>query len=345
VVKKPARINVIDAMKQRNTNNPLLIITLIGIAFLTLVGAGILGAFIWLQKPVDSNRAQPKPFLITKGQSIASIGSQLAQDGLIRSPLLFKFIVWKEGLANKIQAGRYEISPNSSTLEIATQLQKGKLDEFWVTILEGWRREEVAQAFAKAFSEQGLAFDRDLFLTNTKSLEGKLFPDTYLIPIDANEALVISLLTNTFEKKIALLEKSFASSSRTPEEILIMASLIEREARIDSSRQMVSGILWKRLDNAWPLQVDATLQYAKGTQNDWWPEPLAVDKNLNSPYNTYQNTGLPPAPIANPSLSSIQAALNPKDSEYWYYISDLQGNMHYGVTLDDHNANVDQYLR
>jgi UPF0755 protein len=124
-----------------------------------------------------------------------------------------------------------------------------------------------------------------------------------------------------------------------------MASLIEREARIDTSRQMVSGILWKRLDNAWPLQVDATLQYVKGGKNDWWPEPLAVDKSLNSPYNTYQNTGLPPAPIANPSLSSIKAALSPTDSAYWYYISDLQGNMHYGVTLDDHNANVNQYLR
>lgn len=332
-------------MKQQSNKKPLLIFAVIGIVLLTLVGVAVLGAFVWLQQPVSGGNTQPKPFLITKGQSISSIGSQLAQDGLIRSPLLFKFIVWKEGLANKIQAGRYEISPSSSTLEIATQLQKGKLDEFWVTILEGWRREEIADAFEKAFTEQGLAFDRNLFLETTKSLEGKLFPDTYLIPIDATETLVISLLTNTYEKKIAPLAPSFDSSARTPEEILIMASLIEREARIDTSRQMVSGILWKRLDNAWPLQVDATLQYVKGTQNDWWPEPLAADKSLNSPYNTYRNTGLPPAPIANPSLSSIKAALNPTDSEYWYYISDLQGNMHYGITLDDHNANVDQYLR
>ena len=332
-------------MHQKKTKNPLVALVLITLSLLIIIGLGLLGAFIWLQQPVNAKDTTPRPFLITKGQSISAIGSQLAENGLIRSPLLFKIIVWREGLANKIQAGRFEIAPNASTREIATQLQKGKLDEFWVTILEGWRREEVADAFEKAFFEQGLSFDRQIFLKQTENLEGKLYPDTYLIPKDANETLVISLLSNTFAKKTAPLENKFTTSTRSPEEILIMASLIEREARIDISRQMVSGILWKRLDNNWPLQVDATLQYIKGSKNDWWPEPLAADKSLHSPYNTYQNTGLPPAPIANPSLSSINAALNPTESEYWYYISDLDGNMHYGVTLEDHNANVNQYLR
>jgi UPF0755 protein len=111
---------------------------------------------------------------------------------------------------------------------------------------------------------------------------------------------------------------------------------------------MVSGILWKRLDNDWPLQVDATLQYAKGYDErtkDWWAEPLAADKDITSSYNTYKNQGLPPGPICAPSESSINAAVYPEGSEYWYYISDLNGNMHYAQDLTQHNANINTHLR
>lgn len=332
-------------MRKHKSNKFGKIIALVATCSIVLLATLLVIAYFWLQGPVAPTGAPQKPFLITKGQSISTIGSNLATNGLIRSPLMFKLIVWKEGLGNKIQAGRYELTPSSSTLEIVSQLQNGKLDEFWVTILEGWRKEEVAQALEKAFSAQGLAFDKQLFLSIAANLEGKLFPDTYLVSINANEKSVLSLLTNTFEKKTMDLQSQIDSSDKSLEEILILASLIEREARIDKSRQMVSGILWKRLNNNWPLQVDATLQYIKGNASDWWPEPLASDKTLQSPYNTYQNSGLPPAPIANPSLSSIKAALNPIDSEYWYYISDREGNMHYATSLDEHNANVNLYLR
>lgn len=318
------------------------------LSLLLIAVAMIVGGFVWLnwqQRPVSPAAQEPINVIINPGQSVDSIGQTLTEHHLIRSPLVFKYVVWKKGLAQKLQAGRFDLTASFSMPEIVEALTVGKATEFWVRLLEGWRREEMAEALAQGFTAQGLPFDKVVFLELTQDKEGYLFPDSYLLPLKANEAYVVSLLENTFTKKIASIQNDIDASPRTLTDSMIMASLIEREARIDSSRQMVSGILWKRFDNAWPLQVDATLQYIKGNSNNWWPTPLSSDKNLTSPYNTYQNIGLPPAPIANPSLSSIKAALNPTASEYWYYISDLQGTMHYGITLDDHNANVNQYLR
>lgn len=318
------------------------------LGLLLIAVATIVSGFVWLnlqQRPVNPTAQEPINVIINPGQSVDSIGQALTEHHLIRSPLVFKYVVWQKGLAQKLQAGRFDLTASSSMPEIVEALTVGKATEFWVRLLEGWRREEMAEALAQGFTAQGLPFDKTVFLELTQGKEGYLFPDSYLLPLKANEAYVVSLLENTFAKKIASLQNEIDASPRTLADTMVMASLIEREARIDTSRQMVSGILWKRFDNAWPLQVDATLQYIKGSSNNWWPTPLGADKNLTSPFNTYQNTGLPPAPIANPSLSSIKAALNPTASEYWYYISDLQGTMHYGITLDDHNANVEKYLR
>jgi UPF0755 protein len=125
-----------------------------------------------------------------------------------------------------------------------------------------------------------------------------------------------------------------------------MASIIEREAKGDD-RFIVSGILWKRIANNWPLQVDASLQYAKGynkKEQTWWAPPLGIDRDIDSPYNTYKNLGLPPGPICNPSELSINAAANPKDSEYWFYITGNDGQMYYAKTQAEHDTNVAKYL-
>lgn len=330
----------------RHKKTKAVVFVFLGLSLIAV--AAIVGSFVWLnlqQRPVNPTAQEPINVTINPGQSVDSIGQTLTEHHLIRSPLVFKYVVWQKGLAQKLQAGRFDLTASASMPEIVETLTVGKATEFWVRLLEGWRREEMAEALAQGFIAQGLPFDKAVFLELTQDKEGYLFPDSYLLPHEANEAYVISLLENTFTKKIASIQNDIDASPRTLADSIVMASLIEREARIDTSRQMVSGILWKRLDNNWPLQVDATLQYIKGSSNNWWPTPLGTDKNLTSPYNTYQNTGLPPAPIANPSLSSIKAALKPAASEYWYYISDLQGTMHYGITLDDHNANVNQYLR
>lgn len=315
-----------------------------------LAAVAAVGLFIWIGqslKPVSSDK-NPTTFIIRKGEVVDQIGQNLKDKGLIRSVPAFKFTVMKNNLATKIQAGSFKLSPSMTPAEIAQQLTSGRQD-IWVTLLEGWRREEIAQALETAFLDAGATFDQQAFILATKGQEGLLFPDTYLFPLDTSEEAVASLLINTLETKLTpQMKQDIAKQGKTEHQILTMASLIEREAKGAAARKVVSGILWNRINNDWPLQVDATLQYVKGyntVHQSWWEPPLAADKDLNSPYNTYQNPGLPPGPICSPSLDSIQAAIYPTESDYWFYITDNDGIMRYAKTLDEHNQNVNTYLR
>lgn len=295
--------------------------------------------------PADSQRVDKISFVVPKGKSIIWIGESLQDKGLLKSARAFRFEVWRLGIGSKIQAGTFELSPSMTPAQIADTLTKGTND-VWVTLLEGWRAEEVADALSAALGE---SFDSKEFLALAKNSEGMLFPDTYLVPKTMTAKQAYALLTNTFEKKLdAAWEEKLQKSGKSKEQAIIMASLIQREAKTLPTMRMISGILWKRIESGWPLQVDATLQYAKGysqSEKSWWPEPLAVYKEIKSPFNTYLNTGLPPAPICNPGMNALEAAVNPQANDYWYYISDLQGQMHYAKTLQEHNRNVEQYLR
>lgn len=309
--------------------------------------AGYLGA-LYLSLPVNKNDTSTKVIVINRGESFNSIASKLAAQNLIRTPLALRLAAYQAEQGKNIQAGSFKLSPSMSTTEIMDTLAHGKLD-VWVTILEGWRLEEIADGIAKVFAENKLAFDKDIFLAQAKGKEGYLFPDSYLFPINTSEATIISVLESTLTKKITPdFKTAIAASGKNLHQILTMASIVEREARTSDSRKKVAGILWKRVDSGWPLQADATLQYAKGfdkIENTWWKPPLAADKDLKSAYNTYKNIGLPPGPICAPSLSSIEAAIYPQASTAWYYITDNQGVMRYAVTLEQHNQNVDTYLR
>jgi UPF0755 protein len=233
------------------------------------------------------------------------------------------------------------------TKDIALALTQGTND-VWIQLLEGWRNEEISSKLKDTLISSGTVFDENLFLSLVQGREGYVFPDTYLIPLTATEQDIAALLLRTFDEKVTQgLASDISQSSRSLDQIIIMASLIEREAKTDSTRKIISGILWKRLDQGWPLQVDATLQYSLGFNQrtgSWWTPPTSQDKNFDSPYNTYKYTGLPPAPICSPSLSSIKAALNPESSNYWFYLTDGEGIMHYATTLEAHNQNIRTYL-
>jgi UPF0755 protein len=299
-------------------------------------------------KPVNHQDNNPVTVVIPKGATLDDITQKLNAAGLIRSPLVFKITVSKLGLSRQIQAGSFKFSPAQTTEEIAKGLTKGTSD-LWITLLEGWRREEVAEALSVTFLEAGSDFDKKAFLELTEGKEGYLFPDTYLVPVSSTPERIVNLLTFTFDAKITdEFRQALVGRNKTVEQAVIMASLIEREAKTTESRRLVSGILWKRMENDWPLQVDATLQYALGFNQataDWWSPPTAAQKEINSPYNTYKNLGLPPAPIANPSLDSLEAAIFPQDSDYWYYLTGLDGRMYYATTLDEHNQNIANHLR
>lgn len=287
-----------------------------------------------------STDSTQKDFMINKGASVSQIGNNLEKAGLIKSGIAFKFYVQVINSQNKIQAGEFQLSPNLTMQELLEKLKKGP-SELWVTIPEGTRREEIVLKFATTLNKDQKFIDDFMNLTDGK--EGYLFPDTYLFPKSATVTQIVNKLETTFDAKV---------KNATKEQI-IMASLLERETFADSEKPIVAGILFKRLDSNWPLQVDATLQYAKDSSkfktvslaNKYWEPIYSNDKEIDSPFNTYKNLGLPPAPISNPGLSTIEAAINPEDSDYWYYIHDNSGKIHFARDLSEHNSNIDKYLR
>jgi UPF0755 protein len=315
---------------------PQIILLALLLFFLTISSL----CWLWVSSPVCQNNCTPKIFVVSRGESFSSIANRLEKENIIHSAAVFHLLALKEGIINKVQAGDFRLNPQMSPLEIALELTHGTLDS-WVTILEGWRREEIAQKLG----ESGLAnFDAEVFLKNTQKLEGQLFPDTYLIPKTATSDQIIQILTKNFQKK----------AGQVDSETLILASIIEREIRGKQDRKIVAGIFLKRLKNDWPLQADATVQYAVASAKckllnanctDWWPHNLTkTDLAIKSAYNTYNNRGLPPFPICNPSLSAIQAVLEPVETEFWFYLSDSSGNTHFAKTDLEHAENIRKYL-
>ncbi len=307
--------------------------------------AGLLWFFENVQ-PVSSKIAYVN-FNVPAGATATDIGFSLHKEGLIRNPTAFKMYVQFTGLSGRIQAGDYRLSPGFTLFQVINQLSKSPL-EVRVTIPEGLRREEVAAKFAKSL-DQSDSFIAE-FLNDSQDLEGYLFPDTYLVANNATPGAIVAKMRANFTAKTDSLVP--AGSTLSKPQLIILASLIERETKTEAERPIVAGILVNRLKARMPLQIDATVQYALGTARcksavlncSWWKPLGEGDTAFNSLFNTYRNSGLPPAPIANPGLSSIKAAYNPNQTDYYYYLHDSQGQIHYARTLDEQNVNINKYL-
>jgi len=315
------------------------------LASFLVAGLLSLASIFYLFQPVDSSSQEVKTFIIPKGQAVLIIAGRLEEEGLIRSALIFRLEVERKQLVDKLQAGFFELSPAMSVAEIAQELTRGT-EDIWVTLLEGWRLEQIAESL----DNQPLPmFDPAEFLELAQGKEGYLFPDTYLVPREITASQVLTLLESTFERKVVDdLTDDWSTGQLSLEDGIVLASLVEREAKNYQDKQRVAGILLNRLEIGMALQVDATLQYIKGYDDqleEWWVAPLAEDKELDSLYNTYKYPGLPPYPIANPGLDSINAVLDPRDSDDLFYLHDRTGKMHYAQTAEEHNANVNKYLR
>ncbi|PIV09677.1 endolytic transglycosylase MltG [Candidatus Roizmanbacteria bacterium CG02_land_8_20_14_3_00_36_15] len=292
---------------------------------------------------VNKNDKSTKIFVIGRGESLNQVANNLSKNDLIRNKLVFYLVVKRLGIEKKIQAGDFRLSPSMDAYQIAKTLTHGTLD-VWMTIIEGLRKEEIAQVVSKDLDIPEIEFLKEV-------KEGYLFPDTYLIPSQATTGGVIEIFVNNLYRRFnERLRKKAEEKGLTEKEVLILASLVEKEARHDEDRQKVASIILKRLKNDIKLQIDATVQYALGYQSEektWWKKNLTQeDLDIDSPYNTYKNEGLPPGPIANPGLASIEAVINADaNTSYLYYISDKNGNMHYARTLEEHQANIDKYLQ
>lgn len=327
---------------------------LIPIIFLVGMISFASGAYFWWSQNSESvsNSKEEIDFLVVRGRSASEIGQALFEKGLIRSPLAFKFYVQLTGKSDEIQAGEFRLSPTLSLEEIVEKLSGPPL-ELWVTIPEGLRKEEIVERFINGLEKEGpdITEFRKEFLEQSKSLEGYLFPDTYLFPRDVRALTVVSTLKSTFDKRMNEVGNNYPGGYDL-NDIVTLASLIEREAITDEERSVVAGILYNRLTNDWPLQVDAAVQYALANEScsgkvecTWWPKNLTKeDLEIDSPYNTYKYPGIPPAPIANPGFESLKAAANPTPSDYYFYIH-ADGQIYYAKTLSEHNANVSRYLR
>ena len=279
---------------------------------------------------------------IPKGASAGRIGRILAERGIIRSAVGFDLLARLTGKSAELKPGAYRLSPSMRPGDIMDKIIKGEICAKWVTIPEGFTVRQIAERLAA----RGLVNeDRFLYLASNgrsfnvafphgDNLEGYLFPDTYLIPIGVSEEAVIRQMLDCFNRRVV---GSTGHASMPLYEIVILASMIEREARVPKDRPLVSAVLRNRLNRGMPLEVDATVLYALGRHKS---RVLYSDLEVDSPYNTYQYAGLPPGPIANPGLSCIEAALHPANVDYLYYVAKPDGSHIFSRTLAEHQHNI-----
>jgi len=325
---------------------------LFGVIFVLLIISPVIlyKYYNTLLEPVSkSQKSQNVSFVVTPGQPLVQIAANLEKQRLIKNALAFRLLVAQMRISQNIQFGNFSLSSSMSAREIATTLTHGAID-VWVTIPEGLRIEEQAAKIEQKLkfgSNTDYKFDKKQYIQLAK--EGYMFPDTYLIPKDATAKDVATRLNDTFTQKISksLLAKG-QENGLSPEDVVILASLLEKEAKTSAEKSTIAGIILNRINAGMPLQVDATVSYAKGydsAQNTWWSQVTTSEyQDIKSPYNTYLSLGLPPGPISSPGLDSIQAATNPSQTDYYYYLYDSSGQIHYAKTAQEHQQNIQKYL-
>lgn len=277
---------------------------------------------------------------IVPGMSIQEIAKFLAEKKVVESELMLYAVLLTYYDPTDIKASDYVFTEPIDVFAVAQRLTEGDFDSTLISFThrEGERASEVAKN-ASAILED---FDSALFIEHALPYEGKLYPDTYRIPATYTADELLTLMFNAYETTMEPLRARIAVHDLTEEQIIILASIIEREANTPESMKMVSGILQNRLAIMMPLQVDASVEYILDKPlGELTPADLLVD----SPYNTYRTFGLPPTPIGNPGLTSIMAVLEPTPSDYYFYITGNDGEFYYAKTFDEHKLNIARHLR
>ncbi|MFH0912566.1 MAG: endolytic transglycosylase MltG [Patescibacteria group bacterium] len=319
---------------------------IIGTVGILVVLAG--GYFLWMA-PV-ATQGQPQQFVVQSGESISSIAQRLEDSRLIKSAVGFKIYLKLTGKII-VQPGTYELSPAQALPTTANIIASGETTNVTLTIPEGYTLAQIAEQVAqknistqKEFLQTAENFPADYDFLKARpsgqlSLEGFLFPDTYRLLKGEPVLAMRKMLDNFGSKYRSDIQPNLGDKNLY--EILILASMIEREAQKDEDRYLISGVLYNRIKIGMRLDVDATVRYVINN----WKDPLTQkDLGVDSPYNTRRYGGLPPGPICNPGLASIKAAINPASHKYYYYLTDFEGITHYAKTLAEHNQNKLKYL-
>lgn len=293
---------------------------------------------------------------IAPGSTTDQIADQLREAGVIRSALAFRLRARQSGQDGSFQAGQHTLRRNMTVDEAIAALQKAEVQDRVLTLIEGWRREEIAAYLqandALSASEfltltAGEGFDRD-FLSerpDAASLEGYLFPDTYRIERETTTSQFIERLLDQFSRKISgEVSAGFQTNGLNVHQAVTLAAIVEREAQVPAERPLIASVFYNRLRIGMRLQADPTVQYALGyqeTESRWWKRAVTfADLKVESPYNTYANAGLPPGPICNPGAASLQAVSAPATTDYFYFVAVGDGSHVFARTLEEHNANV-----
>lgn len=312
-----------------------------------------------IEMPVSSDPT-PVEFTIQSGEPVTSIAERLESKGLIKDAQLFRLALRYWGVDAKIEAGDYRLRPNMSMVEIAAELQHGRLRSKMVTIKEGLRAEEVAHLLASeglvsqeeffTLVRQG-QFDYDFLARPADApdgLEGFLFPDTYEFPANASARDIIETMLRNFERRFTLeMRQQALDRNMSIYQVVTLASIVEREAVLSEERPIIASVYFNRLQAGMYLQADPTVQYAKGFDaktGRWWAPMLQEEANsFQSPYNTFLHPGLPPGPICSPGLAAIQAVLQPADTDYLFFFSKGDGSHAFASTYEEHLENWRKY--
>jgi UPF0755 protein len=296
-----------------------------------------------LTSPTDPFGEQ-RAFQISLGESPTSVSRRLEENGLIADAALFRSYLIYKGMDTQIQAGEYELSPAESPVEIAAQLMDPLPGQATLVILPGWRLEEVAAALPTS----GLAIDPETFirLGREQQAEGYLLPGTYTLPRETRAQALLDILRAKFHQAVSgEIEAGFKQQGLTLHEAVTLASIVERESVIDGEMPLIASVFHNRLDAGMKLDADPTVQYTRGyveAQDSWWINPItAADLQIDSPYNTYLYTGLPPGPICNPSIDALRAVAFPAQTPYYYFRSacDGSGRHTFAETFEEHLGN------
>jgi UPF0755 protein len=324
------------------------------VAILVMVAVIVTAAALWFRSSVYSDRRLPRArtsVVIPRGATFNDVVGILQSRDMLAHPIAFRILARMRGDEADVKAGEYAFEPGQTSDEILRKLVAGEAQvAVWVTIPEGFTAREIAQtlddrklgrtsAYERYFMHDGLDFGG----RRTPSLEGYLFPSTYLMPLDATPAAAAKIMTDQFFEELPPDAAARAHAlGRTIPDVVTIASLVEREAKADDERALMAGVYYNRLRLGMPLEVDATIEYIFPEHHDVITKrDLAID----SPYNTYLHAGLPPTPIANPGRASLDAAFAPRASDYLYYVYKGDGHHAFARTLAEHNANVERYLR
>lgn len=306
------------------------------IAFLVALVVAIFISII-INPPADFPSG--KIITVSEGESLEQITTGLQNAGAIRSSFIFSSTVILLGGERKVVVGDYLLKKPENVLDLAYRFAFGKTDIplVKITVPEGWNVRQMSDYLAIHLTN----FNTTKFKNIASSSEGYLFPDTYFVSPMATPEFLLQKMRSNFEQKINSIPQ--IKTFRKPlSDVVIMASILENEARTTADRQIVAGILWKRLALGMLLQVDSTIAYVTGKD---LTQLTATDLKIKSLYNTYLHKGLPPGPIGNPGLDALTSAVTPIATNYLYYLSDKDGMMHYATTFAEHQKNIAKYLK